>query len=137
MKLNDVILASILAMGLSSSASAHGDAKGPHGGQIVEMPPYHTEFQVSSGMLHIYVLGEKDKPVAVTDLNGSIVIQFADGKKIKEKLTAMGDALTASATVSFDKPFVAIATLNVKGKAYTARYSHNSKKDAKKSESHD
>lgn len=136
MKLKHVLLTSILAMGFALTASAHGEAKGPHGGTIVEMPPYHTEFEVMNGMLHIYVLGEKDKPVSAKDMEGSIVIQFPGGKKVKEKLGAMGDALMISAQVGHDKEFVAIATIKMKGKAYIARYSHKVSKKTEHDNDH-
>src|SRR5687768_16390016 len=101
MKLKYILLTSALAVSFAFSATAH-DAKGPHGGQLIDIAPYHAEFQTMTGMLHIYIIAEKDKPVSAKDVQGSIVIQFPDGKKVKEKLVAMEEALSVSASVGDD-----------------------------------
>lgn len=124
MKVKQISLGTLFVMCFNLATIAHEGVKGPHGGQIVEMPPYHAEFEVMKGMLHIYVIGEKDKTMSVKDITGTIIIQFADGKKTQNKVSAMGDALMVKADVAADKAFVAITTLKIKGKSVTARYSH-------------
>ena len=131
MRLRNFLMAALCLFGFSELTLAHENAKGPHGGIIVEMAPYHAEFEVMIDMLHIYVIGDKNETLDVKDVTGSIVIQFPDGKKTQDKLKAMGSALMVSAPVAPQKSFVAIATIKIKDKSYSARYSHKAKKSEK------
>lgn len=130
MKFHYLLCATILTT--SIAGAAHQDAKGSHGGQLIDIAPYHAEFTVMTGMLHIYLLAEKNKAMSAKGLAGSIIIQFPDGKKVTEKMVATGDSFMVKAPVVTDKAFVAMATFKIKDKSYTARYSHKEKKEEKK-----
>jgi hypothetical protein len=136
MKLKHISLLTLFVISFGSATIAHEGAKGPHGGQLVGMSSYHAEFEVKKDTLNVYVIGEKEETMSAKDLTGSVIIQFPDGKKTQEKLMAMGDALMVSAPVAEDRAFIAIATLKVKGKSYSARYSHHVKGEKDEHQSH-
>lgn len=104
---------------------AHG--MGPHGGQLVDIAPYHLEFQVMPGMLHIYVI-DKDKTALPLEgkATGKLILQMPDGTKKSMDLEVKGDNFMATADVKPEVPFTAIATVQMDGKAYTARYENAS-----------
>lgn len=122
----------ILALLLMASAvwvkQAYAHGEGPHGGKLVDIAPYHLEFQVMTGMLHIYVIDAQKKAMPPKDITGKLLIQFPDGNKKEVNLSAMGEALMASADVKEESPFVVIATVQIQGKTYTGRFSHQGSK---------
>lgn len=118
-----LVLALCAVLGFAGRAEAHGT--GPHGGQLVDIAPYHLEFQVVSGMLHLYVIDKDQKTVVVEGkATGSLIIQMSDGTKKTVDLDVNGDNLMAIADVKPEAPFTAIATMQMDGKTYTARYAH-------------
>jgi len=121
-----LVLLFIGSAGWHNQALAHGE--GPHGGALVDIPPYHLEFQVMTGMLHIYVIDTQKKTVPPKDITGKLLIQFPDGNKKEAPLSAMGDALMANADIKEGSPFIAIATVQIQGKTYTGRFSYKGSK---------
>lgn len=115
-------LALIWSLLTASSVFAHG--AGPHGGTLIDIAPYHAEFEVAQGMIHIYVIDENNKVLASSDVPGKLILQKSDGTKKDFTLSPMGDALMAATDVGSTDTFVALATLTIKGKTYMARYSH-------------
>lgn len=109
--------------GITGNVSAHG--MGPHGGQLVDIAPYHLEFQVMPGMLHLYVI-DKDKNTLLLEgkATGKLILQLPDGTKKNMDLEVQGDNLMATAAIKPDTLFTAIATVQMDGQTYTARYEH-------------
>lgn len=115
------LLLAVLAGGIRQ-AEAHG--VGPHGGKTVDMAPYDLEYVIASGMIHLYLIDDKEQTVAVTDVTGKLVVQTKDGTKKDLTLSVMGDALMA-AGLDEKSAFIVIATLQIQGKTYTARISYD------------
>lgn len=120
-KIKCLALAFTTVLGLEGYAFAHG--MGPHGGQLVDIAPYHLEFQVMPGMLHLYVIDKDQKTVPVEGkATGNLILQTPDGTKSSVDLEVKGDNLMATAEVSPEVPFTAVATVQMDGQTYTARY---------------
>jgi hypothetical protein len=118
------LLIFIGSTGLPNLVFAHG--AGPHGGQLVDIAPYHLEFQVAGNMLHLYVIDETGKGMVLQDkVAGKLVVQYPDGAKQETTLAPMGAEALMATLDRKDSAFVAIATITIGGKTYTARYSHS------------
>ena len=128
MKIVRIIFMGLLlaaSIGFVTSVFAHG--MGPHGGQMVDIAPYHAEFQVMPGMIHIYVIDKDKKALPVEGkITGKLLVQMPDGAKKDVALSSMGEALMGTLETKEGDPFVAIATLEMDGKSFVARYSHGS-----------
>ena len=112
------------AVGWNTGALAHG--AGPHGGQLVDIAPYHLEFQVAGNMIHLYVIDEAGKTMMIQDkVTGKLLVQYADGTKQDATIAPMGPETLMATLDRKDSAFVAIATITIGGKTYTARYSHS------------
>ena len=79
------------------------------------------------GMLHIYVI-DKDKNALPLEgkATGKLILQMPDGTKKSLDLEVKGDNFIANADVKPEVPFTAIATVQMDGHAYTARYANAS-----------
>jgi len=132
MKIKALIVGLMLVastIGITTHAFAHG--AGPHGGELVDIAPYHLEFQIGGGMVHLYIIDEKGKIVSAKGVTGKLIVQTPDGAKKDITLSTMGEALMANG-VDDKSAFIAIATIQIQGKSYTARYSYDpSKKENK------
>ena len=81
----------------SGTASAH-DAKGMHGGRVVDAGSYHVELVVSSGAIDVFISDGSEKPVAASGYNGMAIL-VADGKSQRVVLTPVGGVrLSGTAT---------------------------------------
>lgn len=135
MKLKTLVLNLMLVISMVSISTrvlAHG--AGPHGGELVDIAPYHLEFQVGAGMVHLYIIDEKSRIVSAVGVTGKLIVQLPDGTKKDITLSPMGEALMATG-VDDKSAFVAIATIQIQGKSYTARYSFDPANKEKLSES--
>lgn len=116
---------------------AHGT--GPHGGTLVDIPPYHAEFQIEGGMIHIYIVDEQNKTLKPKEkgIKGKLTIQLSATEKKEVGLMSMGEALMADYTISDDiESVIMTANLEIEGKAYSARYIYEApEKESSKFES--
>jgi hypothetical protein len=85
-----LLTAALLAI---NSASAH-EAKGPHGGRVVDAGNYHLELVVRGSDVALFVTDGNEKPIAATGFK-AVAILNADGKAQRVALEA-GDAAKIS-----------------------------------------
>ncbi len=83
----------------SGSASAH-EAKGTHGGRIVDAGSYHVEMVVKSETIDVFISHAGEKPVAASGYKGTAIL-VAGGKSQRIVLAPVdGTRLSGSATVA-------------------------------------
>lgn len=89
------ILLLSLIMLTALPALAHEEAKGPHGGQVVDSAGHHVEFVPSTTELTFFLSDEAGKPLASAGSSGKAIVQDA-GKTAQLDLSpAAPDKLTA------------------------------------------
>lgn len=120
-KIKCLALAFSTILGLEGYAVAHG--MGPHGGHLVDIAPYHMEFQVMPGMLHLYVIDKDQKAMPLEGkATGKLILQMPDGTKKTMDLEAKGDNFMVMADIKPEVPFTAVATVQWDGQTHTARF---------------
>ena len=78
MRIKHIILAVALVTA-PSFASAHDQAKGINGGQVVDDAGHHVEFTSKGGEIALFLTDEADKPISAAKATGRVIIQ--DGAK--------------------------------------------------------
>ena len=106
----------------SASASAH-DAKGPHGGRIVDAGPYHAELVVKADVVDVFISDANEKPVAVSGFKGTAIL-VAGGKSQRVVLAPVdGTRLSGSATAALpNQPRGVVQLTAPDGKTIQAKY---------------
>ncbi|WP_291850924.1 hypothetical protein [Bradyrhizobium sp.] len=115
-----------LALGIAVLAalpvSAH-EAKGPHGGRLVDAGPYHAELVATGKAVEVFLLGEGDKAVDLKGFKG-VAIFSLDGKAERITLapSAKGALSGEAATPLPPRPKGAVQLTMPDGKTATARF---------------
>ena len=91
-----LIVASALA--LSLPALAH-EAKGPHGGRIVDAGPYHVELVSKANQVDLFVVDTADKLVPPGGFKG-VAILIVDGKSQRIPLDPVDNKLSGTSGVN-------------------------------------
>ena len=106
----------------TGSALAH-DAKGPHGGRIVDAGPYHAELVVKSDVVDVFLSDANDKPVAASGFKGTAIL-VADGKSQRVVLAPVdGTHLSGSATAALPNQAKGVVQLTAPdGKTVQAKF---------------
>lgn len=73
--MKNLFLALALSTGVPVVAAAHGSAKGPHGGPVVESSGHHVEFVAAGDEVLFYLTDEDGQPIASTGATGSAIVQ--------------------------------------------------------------
>jgi hypothetical protein len=114
-----------LALGVALLAlPAYGhEAKGPHGGRIVDAAPYHAELVAKGNAIEIFLSDGSEKPVSPSGFKGVAI--FTLGGKA-ERITLVPSergALTGEAVGSLPpSPKGAVQITAPDGKTATARF---------------
>lgn len=63
-------------------ASAHlpAGSRGPNGGQVQDLGPYHGEMLAQDGVLTLFLFDHQDRPVDARQANGSAIV-LVDGQQ--------------------------------------------------------
>lgn len=119
------LLAAIWIGGSPVLAAGEHPHKTPHGGHVVTVKQYHYELvpQGASGF-YLYLMDENMKVLPLTGVTGKAIVQL-DGKKQTVDLMPMGGYLHGMVDLTKAKRYVAIVTLNIKGKPYNGRFEHS------------
>jgi hypothetical protein len=88
------IAAAVLLMA-ASTASAHDEAKGANGGQVVDSKGHHLEFTAKDGAISIYLTDEKDHPIDSKGATGRVIIQDGATNTPVDLMPAEPNLLTA------------------------------------------
>lgn len=73
------LIATALVVAAASPALAHEEAKGPHGGHVMEASGHHIEFVPSPTEVTFYLSDEAGKPIASKNAKAKAFVQ--DGGK--------------------------------------------------------
>jgi hypothetical protein len=104
------------------SALAH-EAKGMHGGRVVDAGSYHVEMVAKSSTVDVFISDTGEKPVAASGFKG-IAILVAGDKPQRIVLEPVGGArLTGSATVALpNQPKGVVQLTAPDGKTVQAKF---------------
>jgi hypothetical protein len=103
-------------------AGAH-DTKGPHGGRVADLGPYHAELAGKDTNVDVFVTDEKDKPIAMAGYKG-VAILVVRGKSERIELAPVGDN-KLSGTAGVPVPSNAKGAVRITGpdgKAHQAKF---------------
>lgn len=118
-----------------SGNSGHDDShtnhsRPPHNGEVKEAGKYKIELVknlfLKKNQLILYVFKGEFKPISTAGITGTITITYTDGTKTTHKLVAKGNEQFV-AQVTRKGAFTAIVSIIVKGKTYSAMFTHKSK----------
>lgn len=85
--LRSIVASSIIILASTGLASAHNEAKGPHGGEVVDSAGHHIEFVPTPSELEFYLSDEAGKPIDSAGTRAKALIQDG-GKTTPVDLTA-------------------------------------------------
>lgn len=84
-----------LTLFASSPAFAHEDAKGPHGGQVIDAAGHHIEFVPSPQALTLFLTDAAGKPIASEGTTAKAIVQDGGKTSSIDLVPADPDMLTA------------------------------------------
>ena len=87
MRFKHIILA-VALVAAPGLASAHDQAKGVNGGQVVDDAGHHVEFTSKGGEIALFLTDEADKPISAAKATGRVIIQEG-AKQSAADLTVM------------------------------------------------
>lgn len=110
------------ALTWSNAAWAH-EAKGKHGGRIVDAGSYHVEMVVKSDTVDVFISDASEKPVVTSGFRGTAIF-VAGGKSQRVVLTPIeGTRLSGSATAALpEKPKGVVQLTGPDGKTSQAKF---------------
>jgi hypothetical protein len=91
-------LASLLP--LAAQAHLPAGAKGPNGGQVQDVGPYHGELLAKDGELTLFLFDHNDRPVSAREASGTAVV-LADGRQQTLTFAPRADGAALVATGEF------------------------------------
>jgi hypothetical protein len=85
-----------LASGPAARAHMPGGSRGPNGGQVQDLGPYHGELIAADGELVLFLFDHRDQPVDARRASGSAVV-LSEGRQVTVPFEprADGSALVA------------------------------------------
>jgi hypothetical protein len=89
-----LLLSSLLILTAALPALAHEEAKGPHGGQVVDSAGHHLEFVPSPSELTFFLSDEAGKPLPSAGSSGKAIVQDASKTSQLDLAPAAPDKLT-------------------------------------------
>lgn len=96
-------LAALAPVALAPRAAlAHISAggRGPHGGQVQDIGPYHGELLAKDGEITLFLLDHNDRPVSARDASGTAIV-LADGRQQSLTFAPRADGAALVATGDF------------------------------------
>lgn len=90
-----LLLSSLLVLTAALPTFAHEEAKGPHGGQLVDSAGHHLEFVPSQTELTFFLSDEAGKPLPSAGSSGKAIVQDASKTSQLDLAPADPDKLTA------------------------------------------
>lgn len=112
----------ILALLVPSIAFAHGPSKGPNGGQVQDVGPYHVELVVNEPNIAVHVTDAKDKPVDVAGAKGTAIV-LANKKQESIVLHPSANALHGHGTFAAANDMQVVVSITLPdGKPLQAKF---------------
>ena len=110
------------ALSWSGAALAH-EAKGKHGGRIVDAGSYHVEMVLKSDTIDVFISDASEKPVATSGFKGTAIL-VVDGKSQRIVLAPVeGTRLSGSATAALPDQSTGVVQLTgPDGKTIQAKF---------------
>ena len=110
------------ALTWSGAALAH-EAKGKHGGRIVDAGSYHVEMVLKSDTIDVFISDASEKPVATSGFKGTAIL-VVNGKSQRIVLAPVeGTRLSGSATAALpEKPKGVVQLTSPDGKTSQAKF---------------
>jgi hypothetical protein len=96
MRRSSIVLFLVLA---TAPAFAH-DAKGPNGGRVKDLGPFHAELTAKGSTVELYVTDTANKAVAVDGYKGLAVLAVGGKSERIDLAPAGGNRLTGTSTVA-------------------------------------
>jgi hypothetical protein len=102
----------VLVFMLATAPAFAHDAKGPNGGRVKDLGPFHAELTVKGNTVELYVADTANKGVAVDGYKGLAVL-LAGGKSERIDLApAGGNKLTGTSIVAIPPNAKGVVRLN-------------------------
>ena len=113
------VIAFVLAI---APAFAH-DAKGPNGGRVKDIGPFHAELTVKGNTVELYVTDAANKAVAVEGYKGLAIILVGGKSERIELAPATANKLIGTSSVAIAPNAKAVVRLtNPEGKTSQAKF---------------
>lgn len=96
-------LAALAALALAPMpAQAHlpGGARGPNGGQVQDIGPFHGEMLAKDGEITLFIFDHNDRPVSARDASGTAIV-LAEGRQQSLTFASRPDGAALVATGDF------------------------------------
>jgi hypothetical protein len=95
------LLAGLAAL-LPAAASAHlpAGARGPNGGQVQDVGPYHGEMLAKDGEITLFLFDHNDRPVSARGASGTAIV-LAEGRQQTLTFAPRADGAALVATGEF------------------------------------
>jgi hypothetical protein len=96
------LTAGLLALALALPALAHlpPGARGPNGGQVQDIGPYHGELLARDGELTLFLFDHNERPLDTRAASGTAIV-LAEGRQQSLPFTARADGSALIATGDF------------------------------------
>jgi hypothetical protein len=115
----NLALAFILA---TAPAFAH-DSKGPNGGRIQDLGPFHAEFTAKDNTVELFVTDTTNKAVAMDGYKGLAIIAVGGKSERIDLAPATGNKLTGTSTMAIPPNAKGVVRLNAPdGKTSQAKF---------------
>jgi hypothetical protein len=85
---------------LAARAHIAAGARGPNGGQVEDLGPYHGELLAKDGELTLFLFDSNDRPVPLRDASGTATV-LAEGKQANLTFAPRADGAALVATGDF------------------------------------
>jgi hypothetical protein len=119
--MNVKTMVALALLGFASPALAH-DAKGQHGGRVVDAADHHVELVIKDATVDVYVRDHADKTIAL-DGYKAVAILAAGGKSQRIVLEQAGGKLTGKAAGTLPAQAKGVVQLGLPGgKTVNARF---------------
>lgn len=107
-RLSSFALAFVLAI---APAFAH-DNKGPNGGRVKDLGPFHAELTANGSRVELYVTDTANKPIAVDGYKGLAVLAVGGKSERIDLAPTTGNKLTGTSTVAIPPNAKGVVRLN-------------------------
>ena len=95
MRLSTLAIAALI---MTAPAYAH-DSKGPNGGHVTDLGPYHAELTAKDKVVEVYLTDPANKPVSVAGFKGVAILSVRNQSERVELQPAGANKLSGTAGV--------------------------------------
>ena len=118
-----LLIASILLASPPALAQhAHGEQKGPNGGQLQDIADVHAELVTAGNTITINILDESNKPLVTTGYSGSALVVKGSDRETVTLSPSGQNALKGEAKNALAGAAISVTLKTASGKSGQARF---------------